>query len=397
MVMPDWLEPWWERLEPVRLFVEAHAYEAWLAVSVPVLLGLLGLLVWRRRRRQSALPEVEPEAQPVAPGAARPEAVEVALPVAEPLPEVVEPPARPIRLRERLARTQEALVGRIEQLIAGRSVEGDVLDDLEALLFSADLGVSTAESLLRAVRKEASGGDAARVREVLRDTMAAKLRAVEPPAGGVPLGGPPHVVLVLGVNGSGKTTTLGKLAAHHRQAGRSVILGAGDTFRAAALEQLQTWGERVGCEVVGGRPGSDPSAVAFDTLKAATARNIDVALIDTAGRLQTREPLIEELRKIVRVIGRALPDAPHETLLVLDANTGQNAISQARIFTEAAPVTGLVLTKLDGTAKGGVLVGLADEFGLPVRYVGVGEGVEDLREFRADEFVEALFDSGGEA
>jgi fused signal recognition particle receptor len=407
MVMPEWLEPWWERLaplreelEPLRLLVEAHPVEAGIAVGVLALALLAGLIVRSvRRRRAGALPEVEPEVAPeTAPPAEAPEPVEAAPPVAvEPEPEVTEPPPRPVGLRARLVRTQEALVGRIEQLVAGRSVEGDVLDELEALLFSADLGVSTAESLLQAVRKEASGGDAARVREVLRETVAAKLRAVEPPAEGVPHGGPPHVVLVLGVNGSGKTTTLGKLAAHHRQAGRSVILGAGDTFRAAAREQLQAWGERVGCEVVVGRPGGDPSAVAFDTLKAAIARNIDVALIDTAGRLQTREPLLEELRKIVRVIGRALPDAPHETLLVLDANTGQNAISQARIFTEAAPVTGLVLTKLDGTAKGGVLVGLADEFGLPVRYVGVGEGIDDLREFRAEEFVEALFDEGGES
>jgi fused signal recognition particle receptor len=406
MVMPEWLEPWWERLaplreelSPLRLLVEAHPVEAGVAVGVPALVLVVGLVVRGvRRRRARALPEAEPGAAPeaAAPSEA-PEPVAAAAPVAAPPePEVEAPPARPVGLRERLARTQEAFVGRIEQLIAGRSVEGEVLDELEALLFSADLGVSTAESLLQAVRKEASGGDAARVREVLRETVATKLRAVEPPSESATPGGPPHVVLVLGVNGSGKTTTLGKLAARYREAGRSVILGAGDTFRAAALEQLQTWGERVGCEVVAGRPGGDPSAVAFDTLKAATARGIDVALIDTAGRLQTREPLIEELRKIVRVIDRGLPGAPHETLLVLDSNTGQNAISQARIFTEAAPVTGLVLTKLDGTAKGGVLVGLADEFGIPVRYVGVGEGVEDLREFRADEFVEALFDEGGE-
>jgi fused signal recognition particle receptor len=193
------------------------------------------------------------------------------------------------------------------------------------------------------------------------------------------------------VNGSGKTTTLGKLAARHRAAGRSVILGAADTYRAAATEQLEIWGQRVGCEVVKGSAGGDPSAVAFDTVRAALARGIDVALIDTAGRLQTREPLVEELRKIVRVIGKELPGAPHETLLVLDANTGQNAISQARIFTEAAGVTGLVLTKLDGTAKGGVLVGLAEELRLPVRQIGVGEGIEDLRDFSAQEFVDALF------
>jgi fused signal recognition particle receptor len=194
------------------------------------------------------------------------------------------------------------------------------------------------------------------------------------------------------VNGSGKTTTIGKLAARYRAEGKHVILGAGDTFRAAAIEQLQVWGERVGCEVIATKPGGDPSAVAFDTVKAAIARGADVAICDTAGRLQTKLPLIEELKKIVRVLGREVPGAPHESLLVLDANTGQNAISQARVFTEAARVTGLVLTKLDGTAKGGVLIGLADEFGIPVKFVGVGEAVEDLRDFSAAEFVEALFD-----
>jgi fused signal recognition particle receptor len=171
-----------------------------------------------------------------------------------------------------------------------------------------------------------------------------------------------------------------------------VLLGAGDTFRAAASEQLQTWGERVGCDVISGPSGGDPSAVAFDTVKAAVAREVDVAIIDTAGRLQTKKPLMEELSKLVRVIGRDLPGAPHECLLVLDSNTGQNAISQARLFSEVVDVTGLVLTKLDGTAKGGVLVGLADEFGIPVRYVGVGEAVEDLRDFSAEEFVEAVFE-----
>jgi fused signal recognition particle receptor len=200
---------------------------------------------------------------------------------------------------------------------------------------------------------------------------------------------------VVGVNGSGKTTTIGKLAAKLGRAGYSNLLVAGDTFRAAAIEQLQAWGGRVGCEVVSGRAGGDPSAVAFDTVKAAVARGADVAIIDTAGRLQTKRPLMEELSKIVRVIGRDLEGAPHETLLVLDANTGQNAISQARLFTEAARVTGLVLTKLDGTAKGGVLVGLADELRIPVRFVGVGESTEDLREFDAEEFVDALFGEAG--
>jgi len=308
---------------------------------------------------------------------------------AERAAEAVPAPA-PISLGERLARTREALVGRLGRILDGRGLDDETLGELEALLFSADLGVATADDLLASVRKEAGGGDAASVRRVLREAILEKLRRVEPRPAAAPAGAP-HVVLVLGVNGSGKTTTIGKLAAQHRRAGRRVILGAGDTFRAAAIEQLQAWGERVGCEVVAGRPGGDPAAVAFDTLKAARARGADVAIIDTAGRLQTQKPLMEELAKIARVLGREVEGAPHETLLVLDANTGQNAISQARLFTQAAPVTGLALTKLDGTAKGGVIVGLADAFGIPVRYVGVGEGVDDLRDFVAEEFVDALF------
>jgi len=313
-------------------------------------------------------------------------------------PVVVAPPApaaKPLRLRDRLRRTSEALIGRLGAL-AGRKVDANLLDELEHLLFTADLGVSTAQGLLDTVRKRAAGADADVVRGVLRESILERLRRVEPPAGsGLETRGKPHVILVLGVNGSGKTTTIGKLAARHVRAGRKVVLGAGDTFRAAAIEQLQTWGERAGAEVIAGKPGGDPSAVAFDTCKAAVARGADVAIIDTAGRLQTKVQLVEELRKIVRVIEREVPGAPHESLLVLDSNTGQNAISQARVFVEAGRVTGLVLTKLDGTAKGGVIVGLADEFGIPVKLVGVGEGVDDLRDFAAEEFVTALFETDG--
>ncbi len=399
-----------ELLRALQAWAQANGGLAAALGLVPVLALLGGLRIRQRRSRagakigereaaRAAGPEVAPAetrsapTEPVAtlaePELARPGAV----PAVGPAPE----PPRSLRLRDRLARTRESLVERIERALGGRRVDPEVLDEIEALLFGADLGVATAESLLAAVRKEAAGGDAARVREVLRAAVAAKLRRVQPPAGsGLATQAKPHVILVLGVNGSGKTTTIGKLAARFEAAGKRVILGAGDTFRAAATPQLQAWGERVGCEVVTGRAGGDPSAVAFDTLKATLARGADVAIIDTAGRLQTREPLVEELRKIVRVIGRELPGAPHETLLVLDANTGQNAISQARVFTEAAGVTALALTKLDGTAKGGVLVGLADAFGIPVRWVGVGEGVEDLREFSADEFVEALFGSAPE-
>jgi len=334
----------------------------------------------------TAVPSPEAE-QPVEP-----------LPLAPPprLVVVEEPPvAKPARasLRERLAKTSDFLIGGLERALGTRKLEGEVVEQLEDLLFTADLGVKTAESLLQQVRDQASGRDAAAVREVLRSAILQKLEAVESKGESVSAQPLPHpyVILVLGVNGSGKTTTIGKLAGRYVDEGKHVLLGAGDTFRAAAIEQLQVWGARVGCEVIVGSEGGDPAAVAFDTIKAGVARDADVVIIDTAGRLQTKQPLIEELRKIVRVIGREVPSAPHETLLVLDANTGQNAISQARVFIEAAGVTGLVLTKLDGTAKGGVLVGLADEFGIPVRYVGVGEAVEDLRDFSARAFVGALF------
>jgi fused signal recognition particle receptor len=319
------------------------------------------------------------------------------VPAAEPAPRPAPvAPAAPRPLRERLVRTREALFGGLGRMLGARRVDDALLDELEALLFSADLGVRSAESLLDAVRKNASGGDADAVRRVLREAMLERLRRVEalepaPGLGGRALPSTPHVILVLGVNGSGKTTTIGKLAARYRDAGHAVVLGAGDTFRAAASEQLQIWGERTGCPVVAGAPGGDPAAVAFDTVQAAKSRGADVAIVDTAGRLQTKAPLMEELGKIARALGKGLPGAPHETLLVLDANTGQNALSQARLFTEVAPVSALVLTKLDGTAKGGVLVGLAEELGIPVRFVGVGEGVEDLRPFSAADFVDAIF------
>jgi len=374
----------------VQSLVDLASAHAWLvpAFAVAVLALLVAPLV---RNRTEPAARAEPEAaRAPEPEPALPEAARAAAPIPEPQPEPSPGPARRARLAERLARTRSALVGGLGPLFAGRALDAELLAQLEKQLFDADLGVKTAESLLESVRSSAAGGDSETVRRVLREAILAKLRRVE--RKDVPRG-TPHVVLVLGVNGSGKTTTIGKLAARERAAGRKVVLGAGDTFRAAAIEQLEAWGVRAGCEVVKGQPGGDPAAVAFDTVKAAVARGAEVAIIDTAGRLQTRAPLVEELRKIVRVIGRDCPGAPHETLLVLDANTGQNAISQARVFTEAAGVTGLVLTKLDGTAKGGVLVGLADEFGIPVRYVGVGEDLEDLREFSADEFVDALFAS----
>jgi fused signal recognition particle receptor len=367
-----------------------------IALGLPLLLGILVERATRQRPDRTAEPEpgIEPTAQQ-APAAA----VEAPTPVAPPrqdAPASSEPAPEPVvvapaRLRDRLRRTSEAFVGRLSGVLGGRQVDEALLGELEEILFTADLGVSTAESLLERVRTEARGQDAESVRGLLKNAIGEKLAKANADTDAFALVGKPHVILVLGVNGAGKTTTIGKLAAQHRARGRKVLLGAGDTFRAAAIEQLQTWGERVGCEVIAGEAGGDPASVAFDTVKAAIAQDVDVAIIDTAGRLQTKKPLMEELGKIARVIGRDVEGAPHETLLVLDSNTGQNALSQARLFAEVTRVTGLVLTKMDGTAKGGVLVGLADEFSIPVRFVGVGEGIEDLREFDAGEFVDALF------
>ena len=335
-------------------------------------------------------PASKPAFQPVAPAApittTLQEQAAVSVPPA---------PAPQVRLRDRLRRTSEALTGRLAEILGGgRALDPALLDELEEILMTADLGVATAQALLERVRREGQGGSGADVRALLKRVIAEKLESVERAGDPLALASKPHVILVLGVNGVGKTTTIGKLAAKHRTHGHSVLLGAGDTFRAAATPQLQVWGQRVGCDVIAGEAGGDPASVAFDTVKAAVGRGVDVAIIDTAGRLQTKKPLMEELGKIVRVIGRDVPGAPHEILLVLDANTGQNAISQARLFTEVAKVTGLVLTKLDGTAKGGVIVGLADQFGIPVKFIGVGESVDDLREFEAREFADALFGDG---
>ena len=387
--------------------------DAGLSALAATLTALAAFGFARLRKKSELLRRSAPplaEAQPRTPIAATREAVAEAPPVsariaeaqtreestetvATPSSRAPAPAAARASLRERLARTQAALIGRALQLVGARTLDAQLEGELEALLFTADLGVKTAEDLLARVKKEAAGGNAAQVRAALRGAIAEKLRKVEPSGEPLATVGKPHVIVVLGVNGSGKTTTIGKLAARYRAAGRTVLLGAGDTFRAAAREQLQAWGQRAGCEVVVGPDGGDPAAVAFDTVKAAIARGVDVAIVDTAGRLQTKQPLMQELGKIVRIVGRECPGAPHETLLVLDSNTGQNAISQAREFTQAAGVTGIVLTKLDGTAKGGVIIGLADEFGIPVKYVGVGEGLDDLRDFSADEFVDALFEA----
>ncbi len=368
----------------------------------PVFLGMLLERIGRRRQRLASESDSSPTTDDVPPFETGSTAQPIEAPLEEsaailsPEPEPEPEPEPRVRLRDRLLRTREALIGRLSEVLRGRRVDEALLEELEEVLFTADLGVSTAEALLERVRREGQGAEGEAVRDLLKRSMSEMLAKAGRSDDVLALKGKPHVVLVLGVNGAGKTTTIGKLAAKHQALGRSVLLGAGDTFRAAAIEQLQAWGDRVGCEVIQGEAGGDPASVAFDTVRAAIARDMDVAIIDTAGRLQTKKPLMEELGKIVRVIGRELPEAPHEILLVLDANTGQNAISQTRLFSEVADVTGLVLTKMDGTAKGGVIVGLANEFRIPVDFVGVGEGIGDLREFDSTEFVDALFEDASD-
>ena len=298
------------------------------------------------------------------------------------------------RLKKGLAKTRETLTNKIEKLIIGYAdIDDDLLDDLEEALIMSDAGVKTTEKLMADVRKGIKKKEI-NTPEDLKPFLAEKISEILSTGSDetrIAAAGP-TVLLVIGVNGVGKTTTIGKLAAYYKEQGKSVMLAAADTFRAAAIDQLQIWGDRTGVPVIRHEEGSDPAAVAFDAVKAARARNIDVLIIDTAGRLHTKSNLMEELKKINRVVQREIAEAPHETLLVLDATTGQNAISQADLFQKTAAITGIVLTKLDGTAKGGVIIGLKAELSMPVKWVGVGEGVDDLRPFNAQEFSRALFD-----
>ncbi len=297
------------------------------------------------------------------------------------------------RLKSGLAKTRQAFTDRIRDVLGRRKIDDDVYEDLEDILLGADLGVSTTEELLNALVKEAKRRKletADQLIPVLRDLILEifKENNIEVPAAPRGL----QVLLVVGVNGVGKTTTIGKLAHHYLSTGKKVLLAAGDTFRAAAIEQLAVWGERAGVDVIRQNQGADAAAVIFDGIQAAKARSADLLICDTAGRLQNKAHLMEELQKIHRIIKREVPDGNHEVLLVLDATTGQNAIVQAKVFNEVAELTGIVLTKLDGTAKGGVVIAIQQELKIPIQWVGVGEGMDDLQPFSAQEFVEALFE-----
>jgi fused signal recognition particle receptor len=299
------------------------------------------------------------------------------------------------RMKQAVTRTRENLADRIEEVVSfAKEIDRNTLDDLEATLIAADLGTTTTHEVLGKLREKADRkqiGNVEELKRMLKEEILAILdRANTAPVKRVD--GTPEVILVVGVNGTGKTTTIGKLSQVFRSQGKNVLLCAADTFRAAAIEQLEIWGQRTGTEVIKTKPGGDPSAVLFDSLQAATARHTDYVVVDTAGRLHTKTSLMEELSKMRRTAQRIIPGAPHETLLVMDATTGQNGLQQARLFTESAGVTGIVLTKLDGTAKGGVVVAISRELGLPVRFVGVGEKVGDLLPFDPREFVDSLFE-----
>lgn len=299
-----------------------------------------------------------------------------------------------------LEKTKESFLGKLTRAVAGKSkVDDDVLDNLEEVLVTSDVGVDTTLNIIRRIEERVERDKyvtTAELNGILRQEIAKLLtenNTGDTEGFQIPTDRRPYVIMVVGVNGVGKTTTIGKLAYQFREAGLKVVLGAADTFRAAAVEQIAIWGERVGVPVVKQQMGSDPASVAFDTLQSAVAQGADVVLIDTAGRLHNKRGLMDELSKIKRVMQKVIPDAPHDVMLVLDGSTGQNAFEQAKQFTAATDVTSMAITKLDGTAKGGVVIGISDQFKIPVRYIGLGEGMEDLQPFNRLDFVNSLFKS----
>ncbi|EPJ5580516.1 signal recognition particle-docking protein FtsY [Citrobacter farmeri] len=350
-------------------------------------------------QNEPELTDEELEAQALAAEAA--EEAQMVVPVAEedaPVEEIAQEQEKPTkegffaRLKRSLLKTKENLGSGFISLFRGKKIDDDLFEELEEQLLIADVGVETTRKIITNLTEGASRKqlkDAEALYGLLKDEMGEILAKVDEPLNVE--GKTPFVILMVGVNGVGKTTTIGKLARQFEQQGKSVMLAAGDTFRAAAVEQLQVWGQRNNIPVIAQHTGADSASVIFDAIQAAKARHIDVLIADTAGRLQNKSHLMEELKKIVRVMKKLDEDAPHEVMLTLDASTGQNAISQAKLFHEAVGLTGITLTKLDGTAKGGVIFSVADQFGIPIRYIGVGERIEDLRPFKADDFIEALF------
>lgn len=347
-----------------------------------------------QQMQQPAEPIQPPTSPPPAP---QPQKVET--PPAE--PEIKEPEAPKesffSRLRTGLSKTRSGFVDRLDAILNKTEIDDEVWDEFEETLVMADLGVTTTMKLREDVEREIERNaitDPHEIRTILKTKILDILKNAEGKS--VNADSKPFVMMVAGVNGVGKTTTIGKLSNKFKNENKKVMVAAADTFRAAAVDQLEVWADRVGAEFIRGQRGADPSAVAFDAVKASVSRGMDILIIDTAGRLHTRDNLMDELRKMRKVVSKDLEGAPHETLLVLDATTGQNAVQQAKLFNEAIDLTGIALTKLDGTAKGGVIISIANELNIPVKYIGIGERLEDLREFDAEEFVEALFESGSQ-
>jgi fused signal recognition particle receptor len=341
---------------------------------------------WFRRKKDSAPPETAEAPPPV------PEPPDSPLPPPPEAPAASEPERRGryfSRLKERLAKTRQNFAEGFGRILSGRNkIDADVLEQVEELLITADVGVQTATELIERLTA-AKTADVEAFQAALRTEILRILSRQAPPAPAA--AGGPRVIMVVGVNGVGKTTTIGKLAARFTREGRSVLIAAADTFRAAAVDQLAIWAERAGAGLIRHKDGSDPAAVAYDAVEAALTRKTDVVIVDTAGRLHTKVNLMEEVKKVKRSIGKRLPEAPHEVLLVLDATTGQNAVAQAQMFHQALGVTGIALTKLDGTAKGGIVVAICRAFDIPLQYIGIGESIEDLQDFDPERFVEALF------
>ncbi|WP_218764952.1 signal recognition particle-docking protein FtsY [Vibrio parahaemolyticus] len=338
--------------------------------------------------------EQEPEKAEAAPAEAEAEAEEPQVPVATRIQEQEKPTESFFaRLKRSLSRTKANIGAGFFGLFSGKKIDDDLFEELEEQLLIADVGMDTTTKIINNLTEKASRGDlkdGEALYGLLKEEMAEILSKVEQPLE-IDSSKTPYVILMVGVNGVGKTTTIGKLAKQFQSQGKKVMLAAGDTFRAAAVEQLQVWGERNNVPVIAQHTGADSASVIYDAIEAAKARGVDVVIADTAGRLQNKANLMEELRKIVRVMKKIDDSAPHEIMLTLDAGTGQNAISQAKLFSDVAPLTGITLTKLDGTAKGGVIFAIADQFSIPIRYIGVGEGIEDLRPFETQEFIDALF------
>ncbi|EPA8710964.1 signal recognition particle-docking protein FtsY [Escherichia coli] len=384
-----------EAVSPEEWQAEAVSPEEWQAEAETVEI----VEAAEEEAAKEEITDEEPEAQALAAEVAE-EAVMVVSPAEEeqPVEEIAQEQEKPTkegffaRLKRSLLKTKENLGSGFISLFRGKKIDDDLFEELEEQLLIADVGVETTRKIITNLTEGASRKqlrDAEALYGLLKEEMGEILAKVDEPLNVE--GKTPFVILMVGVNGVGKTTTIGKLARQFEQQGKSVMLAAGDTFRAAAVEQLQVWGQRNNIPVIAQHTGADSASVIFDAIQAAKARNIDVLIADTAGRLQNKSHLMEELKKIVRVMKKLDVEAPHEVMLTIDASTGQNAVSQAKLFHEAVGLTGITLTKLDGTAKGGVIFSVADQFGIPIRYIGVGERIEDLRPFKADDFIEALF------